>query len=126
MHTVPVSGAGDGDYVTLVTRVDDDVKRTVADAADLTFLGRALPAGLAPPGDRRAVSLWTAPLFRVAATMEAATGHALELVNGCHDDDDVTPAAGERMSMADVVRRKNVVAMLEYRERLYEQIKSTN
>jgi hypothetical protein len=69
-----------GEYVTLLFGIDDDLKRR-AHASQLTVCSMPVvdwwrTLGCPPPADEQ-MSLWTAPLFIAASTMQDAFAFAL-------------------------------------------------
>ena len=133
LHTVPVIADTKTKYVTVVFGSQDDLKKRVSieHAAKLSYCGKsfgdfleAIGAKLGEEmftGETFEGSLWNAKLFPLTDTMSQSFRLALERL-GAMNDGRVLSEAPEVVSMADVMRMKNVPSMLKYRDELAARI----
>ncbi|XP_072040884.1 fucose-1-phosphate guanylyltransferase-like [Amphiura filiformis] len=132
LHTACVKGHSK--YVTFVFDVRDNMKQSASpgDAGKLVWLGQTfegifgdnLPKAcdqIFPNVEDGTYSLWHAKLFRPAQSLEKAFDEAMMLLNSVHDGE-VTVNFQGCLSMADILKQKDVAAMIEYRRVLYETI----
>lgn len=138
-HTVAIQNEGQIRFVTLVFSIEDDLKwHSSAEhwKRDLTFMNIPLQTvcvilGLSPKHlfhfGCQSFSLWNAKLFPVADTMEESfrltNSMACKLLDV--DEEVVRHVEPEcRISMAEILERKNVEKMIEFQENLRQLILS--
>ena len=133
LHTACIKGHNR--YVTFVFDVRDNMKQSCSQekAGNLVWLGKTFQEifrddlgkacdAIFPDVKDDNCSLWKAKLFRPATTMEESFDLAMTVLGNVHAGKMVCNFKG-CLSMADILKQKNVSAMLEYRRSLYNSIK---
>ena len=131
MHTVPLSFQGKTKYATVVFASNDNLKKktSLKEAGELTYFGKSLKevfdgAGIALDTDafrndgNSTASLWTMKLFPLVDTMSCSFHLAIKQVEALHNGSKWPTSNEPRVSMADVMKMKDVSTMLEYRNKL--------
>ena len=114
-------------YCTVVFGINDKLKAS-AQASQLQYMGKSVPdvfsdyERLAP--DSGCVKLWEAKLFRVFRTAEESFADAYQVLEKLGYEGTPKNTLGDfpRLSMADILRMKNVDAMLQYRQKMQNAI----
>ncbi|XP_059150865.1 fucose-1-phosphate guanylyltransferase-like [Physella acuta] len=135
LHTVPISLQGTVRFVTVYFNINDDLKKSVAscDVESLPFSGGSIKEFLSAnslsvedvvPGcykDRK-ISLWSLKLYPAKDSMSASFRDAVVALN--LETREVNPVDEPLFSIADLLKVKDVKAMLTFRKNLYEKINS--
>ncbi len=128
---------GHSRYVTFVFSVRDSMKQSTSrrEVGKLTWLGKSFQDIFGEDVDKACAvvfpstatgdkcSLWHAKLFRPKQTMEEAFDVAMMVIVAIHEDKITTSDFQGCLSMADIMKQKDVAAMIDYRKSLYEAIK---
>ncbi|XP_013776457.1 fucose-1-phosphate guanylyltransferase-like [Limulus polyphemus] len=141
LHTVAVTISGHHGYVTVAFNFHDDIKKKYPwdDRGKVIFLNKRLediPASLLGvnilkdcfDSKDKLCSLWDGKLFEVCSTMEESFGETLQMVNaimGCLDTSNtlnITSRKNPKLSMVEILKYKNITAMLDFRQKLHEEI----
>ena len=131
MHTVPLSFQGKTKYATVLFANDDNLKKKspLKEAGELTYFGKSLKEVFADAGiilnadtftndDNSAASLWTMKLFPLMDTMSWSFLSAIKQVEALRNGSKWPTTNEPRVSMADIMKMKDVSTMLEYRNKL--------
>lgn len=138
-HTVPVDGTNGKavGYCTILFHISDNIKQKVAALTTMQYLGKSLQVfltclGISKPnavgvsGDNE-IMMWDTKLFPLMPSMSQSFLAAVNIMKAVEKEqviDDVLVKSTDRLSMADIMSRKNVKNMLNYRKDLYSQIVS--
>ncbi|XP_041359640.1 fucose-1-phosphate guanylyltransferase-like [Gigantopelta aegis] len=139
LHTVPISVDGVTKYVTVFFHVDNDLKKSVSidKVRDIPFLTMTLQRfcdllgwkvdDLSKEQNGAKINLWMLKLFPALESMTTSFHQSLSMLQTT-----LTQADGPRpavcssplYAMADLLRMKDVSAMLRYRHDLFEMIET--
>jgi len=140
IHTIPVIDEGVTKYATVVFDIRDNLKKTAYndDILKLPFLGKyvedyaatvkidlsKVKAGMEDPGSK--VNLWFSCLFPLVPSMSQSLLLALMSVEALKKDDlhAVSFTSFKLVSMATILKQKDVFAILKQRTELFTKIKS--
>ncbi|XP_002734232.1 fucose-1-phosphate guanylyltransferase-like [Saccoglossus kowalevskii] len=135
LHTACVRLEKDARYVTIVLNIHDNLKTKVGQASigDLVFLGKPLSelftnfssdeAKCLFPARMEEYSIWDAKLFPVSDNMDNALFAALDMatiVKQKGQFDDLSSFHVGRISISDILLKKDIQTMLFYRDNLYK------
>lgn len=138
IHTASVKGSNSTGYVTVVFDIYENLKKKADGKENVskldymkTALGKALKvlnidlSDAIPEVDGQCYNLWHTRLFPVTASMSASLSLALQTIDALQSDNESGLDLSEYklMSMADVLKQKDVKDMLKYRRGLYSLIK---
>ena len=122
MHTVAVCDSDS--YCTVVFGIYDNLKKSSSKESALTnlsYMGRPLAEmwtdDVFADVNKADVTLWEAKLFQVCKSAKESAIEACRLLNSTRCDYDVTRSV-IRLSMADILKLKNISRMLSYRDQL--------
>ncbi|XP_064609743.1 fucose-1-phosphate guanylyltransferase-like [Liolophura sinensis] len=138
IHTASAKGDNSTGYVTVVFDIYENLKRKADGKESVSkldymkaTLGKALEvlniddSIAVPEANDPCYNLWHTRLFPVTASMSASLSLALRTIQALQSDNginlDLSPY--KLMSMADVLKEKDVKDMLKYRRELYSLIK---
>ncbi|XP_072295501.1 fucose-1-phosphate guanylyltransferase [Eucyclogobius newberryi] len=136
MHSLCVSHMHGIGYVTVVFGINDDLKCSVDNCADLRALklfGLSLAnclshwgiddEGLHFSGDASCRSLWNACLFPICSDQKTSFSESLEMLHAVLNDTTLTlPKDAQLMSMQQALQSKNLKEMLKFRTGLFDEI----
>ncbi|XP_076353850.1 fucose-1-phosphate guanylyltransferase-like isoform X2 [Tachypleus tridentatus] len=144
-HTVAVIISGHHGYVTVAFNFHDDIKKKYLwdERGKVTFFNKRLEDISASlfgvntlkncfDSKDKLCSLWDAKLFEVCSTMEESFQETLQMVNAiteCLDTSHTlhtTSRYNHKLSMNEILKFKNITAMLDFRQKLHEEIVKYN
>lgn len=138
MHTVPVVSNEETKYVTVFFDIKDNLKKVVSDnqVTSLPFLGKLVEDYAKTCGTvvtkvipdfgnkNTKANLWFANLFPLTESMTESLSLAVQCIMAVkRDSNSVSLASRELMSMADILKKKDLDKMLKQRDALYTKIK---
>ena len=140
LHTVPVKTGSETKYVTVFFDINDNLKKVAVanDVKKLHFLGKtvedysmifdvdlnSVEDGKKESGAK--VNLWFADLFPVSDSMTQSLTLTLEIIDAFrrHALKEISLRSYQLVSMATVLKKKDVFAMLSHRNMLFKKIKA--
>ncbi|KAI4872318.1 hypothetical protein NFI96_027745 [Prochilodus magdalenae] len=139
MHSLSVALDGKTVFVTVAFSVHDDLKKSVSSPTDINKLklfGVALEEcvcrwGLCAEdvrfsGNGSGSNLWNCCLFPVCEDMKSSFATTLEMVWAARGNGKMTvPKKTRLMSLKDILQKKDLEQMLDFRKGLYEEILAT-
>lgn len=140
MHTIPIKDEGQTMFVTVFFDIKDNLKKEApnCDLKRLPFLGKLVEdfttvSGIdldvvSPDAKESKVNLWFANLFPVTDEPSESLILALKCVNAVKTDKTGTISLSKfrLVSMAKILKEKDLEAMLERRNELFNSIKNRN
>ena len=130
MHTVPVENPHG--YCTVLFSINDNVKQRAKCTADmhqmqylnkpLDIFQKILAVDSLNSSSGADITLWETKLFPLCQTMSESFLHALRIVKAIGDEKEGSIKDMQKLplfSMADIMSRKNLEHMLQYRHDLY-------
>ncbi|KAM8934256.1 fucose-1-phosphate guanylyltransferase [Pelodytes ibericus] len=124
-------------YATILFGTDDNLKKSVSLLSDLKALrifGRNLLECLESwdipitdqlfSGDQKAMSLWTARIFPGFPTLQQSVEASLGMLPGLPSKPLVRHDGAKMVSVEEILSHKDVKNMLNFRQRLYNEIKA--
>lgn len=122
VHTVPIADENRRGYVTIIYGIDDDIKKNYKNPKDIFYLGKPLrDHSTLNKLPLEGTTLWNAEIFPCLADPTSSLLASLNLVNP-----NAEISSHERYSASSVMQHKNIKAMLQYRESLYNLITLSN
>ena len=139
LHTVPIKVDGKTKYVTVFFDVNDSLKKVAASdcVRKLHFLGKtvgdfsdcfdvdlkSMKEENSKPGSK--VNLWFTDLFPVTDSMSSSLALTLQLIDAFRRMavKDISLRSYQLVSMATILKKKDVFAMLSHRNMLFKKIK---
>ena len=135
MHTIPVILNNTIKYVTLTFHIDDDIKKNVKteELENLLFFQKNLKEVAAlldisisqmfsSITSETTFSLWNAQLFPVADSMSESFELTLNLITGIKEGKKFDSNQHMSMSIQNILEKRSVDQMLEYRNELFQKI----
>ena len=137
IHTIPVfDDDSQTKYVTVFFDIQDSLKKVslVSDIKQLNFLGSYVEQYLkvvhldlavaTPKGDTWKPNLWHARLFPLMPSPRESLTLTLDCIQAVKTDDSTLVSLADKqvLSMADILRKKDVNSMLKKRNDLYKNI----
>ena len=134
------NGKAKRQYVTVGFGIRDNMKKVVPahSLGELSIFGKPFEAicgttqnqveGLLFPSETPR-SLWHAKLFQPAPTMEEAFSSTMVLIETLVNVSQWQPSASDwegRLSMADLILTKDILGMIDYRQKLIKKIENIN
>lgn len=138
MHSLCISQKHNTGYVTVAYGIDDNLKRSVDNPANIQALqlfGLSLPNCLSHWGisseaqkfssDVSSCSLWNACLFPICADQKASFSMTLKMLQAALNDTTINlPEDVKLVSMQQALQDKNLKEMLRFRTGLYDEIRT--
>ncbi|XP_071088220.1 fucose-1-phosphate guanylyltransferase-like [Haliotis cracherodii] len=139
LHTVPICVDDSTEFVTIFLDIFDNIKKSCSseDVTSLSFLGKTIEDFCSSsdltvkeliPKDSSGnaadkISLWTLKLFAAQSSMTESFYFSLtEMKHLISGKKTAEPSSRRRLSMADLLKVKDVAAMLKYRRNLFQAI----
>ncbi|XP_039183155.1 fucose-1-phosphate guanylyltransferase [Crotalus tigris] len=135
MTTLSIRIDGELKYVSMVLGIEDNLKKTVANLADinlLSFFGIGLKQCLELwglrisdelfSGDKTCLSLWTIRIFPVCSYLSDSAKVSLGILNSVQNKSPFNLDSFKLLSIEQMLCYKDVEDMLKFRQQLYEEI----